>query len=119
MRLPTPALLLALTLVAPARTQEKVDPAVEGFRQRLAQAGDRETLRKEVAAFVRQKVGTPAATQAAGVLSKLPSPLDHLDPRSIPELDRFGWQPKELVAVLGEHRGRHGNYVSAVAWTPD
>ena len=40
----------------------------------------------------------------------MPSPLDKLDPLAIPSLERFDWQPKELVAVLGEHRGR--------PWTP-
>ena len=36
-----------------------------------------------------------------------PSPLDRLDPAQIPAAERFDWQPKELVAVLGSHRGRH------------
>jgi WD40 repeat protein len=35
------------------------------------------------------------------------SPLDRLDPKLIPAEERFDWQPKELVAVIGEHRGRH------------
>ena len=34
------------------------------------------------------------------------------DPKAIPELDRFDWQPRELVAVLGEHRGRQGSTVT-------
>jgi hypothetical protein len=36
-----------------------------------------------------------------------PSPLDKLDPAQIPASERFDWQPKHLVAVLGEHRQRH------------
>jgi WD40 repeat protein len=57
--------------------------------------------------------------QAARLLSRLPSPPDHLDAKLIPDLERFDWQPKELVAVLGEHRGRQGNVVTAVACSRD
>lgn len=46
-------------------------------------------------------------------------PLDRLDPKLIPALERFDWQPKELVAVLGEHRGRQGWPVSCVAASPN
>jgi tRNA A-37 threonylcarbamoyl transferase component Bud32 len=34
------------------------------------------------------------------------SPLDRLDPAGIPDGERLPGQPKELVAVLGENRGR-------------
>jgi len=47
------------------------------------------------------------------------SPLDRLDPALIPAEDRFDWQPEELVAVLGEHRQRHGDLVVNVAYSPD
>jgi hypothetical protein len=50
--------------------------------------------------------GQPAAPVA--------SPLDKLDPAQIPAAERFDWQPKELVAVLGEHRRRHWGDVFAV-----
>ena len=39
------------------------------------------------------------------------SPLDRLDPAKIPATERFPWQAKELVAVLGEHRMR-GNLIA-------
>jgi len=45
--------------------------------------------------------------------------LDRLDPARIPPEERFDWQPKELVAVLGSHRGRHWGEVTAVAFSPD
>lgn len=45
--------------------------------------------------------------------------LDKLDPKAIPESERFPWQPKELVAVLGEHRGRHWSVVNQLAWSRD
>lgn len=48
-----------------------------------------------------------------------PSPLDRLESQGIPSLERFDWQPKELVAVMGEHRGRQGGTVSSVAWSRD
>lgn len=47
------------------------------------------------------------------------SPLDNLDSSRIPREDRFAWQPPELVAVLGEHRGRHWDDVHGVAFSPD
>jgi hypothetical protein len=47
------------------------------------------------------------------------SPLDELDPASIPADERFAWQPKELVAVLGEHRMRHWSFLRDVAISPD
>jgi WD40 repeat protein len=47
------------------------------------------------------------------------SPLNNLDPTSIPASERFDWQPKELVAVLGEHRGRHWGSAFAVAVSRD
>ena len=33
-----------------------------------------------------------------------PRTLDALDPKKIPVLEQYPWQPKELVAVLGQHR---------------
>src|SRR4051794_21088665 len=54
-----------------------------------------------------------------GTLAPNPSPLDHLDPTKIPREDHMIWQPAELVAVLGEHRGRHWGTVRCVALSPD
>jgi WD40 repeat protein len=45
--------------------------------------------------------------------------LDKLDPAAIPAAERFAWQPKELVAVLGEHRQRHWGGAAAVAVSRD
>ena len=113
-------LLLGAVTAPPSRAEEKEDPALAGFRERLAKKGsDRERLRQEILAFVRKNAGTPAAMQAGRLLGQLPAPLDRLDRRSIPELERFKWQPKELVAVLGEHRGRHGSPVNCIAYSRD
>src|SRR5262245_30431483 len=85
-------LLLALLLAAPAWADEKLDPAVQRFRAALGKPDtDREALRKDVLSFWRSKVGTPAAVQAAGILTELPSPLDHIEAKTIAELDRFDW----------------------------
>ena len=49
-------------------------------------------------------------------------PLDlllGLDADAIPAAERFAWQPKELVAVLGHHRQRHWDCVQQVAYSPD
>ncbi len=48
-----------------------------------------------------------------------PCPLNRLDPAQIPASERFGWQPKELVAVIGTHRQRHWGTTYAVALRPD
>ena len=53
------------------------------------------------AAEGRQDPGATAPTSR--------SPLDELDPAKIPEDERFPWQPKELVAIVGTHRQRHWN----------
>lgn len=46
--------------------------------------------------------------------------LDYLDPKDIPAEERFPWQPKELVAVLGSHRQRlHESPRAEWAWMVD
>lgn len=45
--------------------------------------------------------------------------LDQLDAANIPAEKRFAIQPRELVAVLGDHRGRHWGTTFAVAYSPD
>jgi WD40 repeat protein len=94
--------------------------ALNPLRKRLAEtSADREKLRQDLVAFRRTYAGTTQAVQAAQMLSQLPSPLDKLDPKHIPSIERFDWHPKELVAVLGEHRMRQGAAVSSVVCTPE
>ncbi|MGE3806244.1 MAG: WD40 repeat domain-containing serine/threonine protein kinase, partial [Gemmataceae bacterium] len=45
--------------------------------------------------------------------------LQALESSKIPAAERFGWQPKELVAVLGEHQGRNWSMSRSVAFSPD
>ena len=72
-------------------------------------SGDLIKLREDLLKFRRVYPGTTQAVGAAALLSRIPSPLDKFDPANIPELERFDWHPQELVAVLGEARGRQGS----------
>jgi WD40 repeat protein len=100
--------------------QAKAEAALKDLRERVRTAtGDPEPLCQELRALRLSCPGTDQAIQAASLLARLASPLDRLDPAAIPALERFDWQPKELVAVLGEHRGRHGRPVMCVAFSPD
>jgi WD40 repeat protein len=68
------------------------------------------------------RVSLEAAGLARSTFEFKPPPpglLDQLDPAKIPAAERFPWQPKELVAVLGEHRGRPWDAVVCVAFSPD
>ncbi|MGL4422722.1 MAG: protein kinase domain-containing protein, partial [Gemmataceae bacterium] len=77
----------------------------------------------------KKDVLKPSVTVNAGPLPPLPkftytpvavgqSPFDKLDATAIPKAEKFDWQPKELVAVLGSRAGRmwHGG---GVAISPD
>jgi len=50
--------------------------------------------------------GSAEAEEARSWLLKIPSPLDSLTLAKVPAEERYAWQPKELVGVLGEHRWR-------------
>jgi len=84
---------------------------------------------REVAAFKNKHGGTPSALRAAALLGRLRAPLDELDPAKLPSDAQAVWRawsqtgapgaapegpPKELVAVRGDHRGRHWGPVSQV-----
>jgi WD40 repeat protein len=66
---------------------------------------------RELASRVR---ATPTPTKPAP-----PGPLDALDPRHIPAQERFEFQPKDLVQLLGSHRGRQWNSPTVVAFSPN
>jgi WD40 repeat protein len=80
---------------------------------------DAAQLWQKVVSFRRQYPSTPEAGRAALLLARLRSPLDRLDPKHIPADDRFDWQPKGLVAVLGGHEHRHWGNLRTVAFSPD
>jgi len=72
------------------------------------------TSADDVSPLSQQSLTIDKATE-----SQPAAPLNKLDPGQIPPEDRFAWQPRELVAVLGEHRGRGWNEVQCVAFSPD
>ncbi|MBL8792959.1 MAG: protein kinase [Planctomycetia bacterium] len=74
---------------------------LDKLRAELA-GSDTATQRQKLLEFRRANPGTPAALEATQWLMQLPSPLDGLDDSAIPPEKRLPWQPKELVAVLGE-----------------
>jgi len=99
----------------------EAEASLKALAERLADpSGNRARLRAEVLDFRLKYPGTPYAARASALMSQLRSPLDNLNPANIPALERFPtWQPKELVGVVGEHRGRHAAPVSCVAFSAD
>ncbi len=103
-----------------ASDEPKAEQALKKLRERFRGTKvDRGRYRQELLDFRVAFPGTSAAIEAGALLKGLPSPLDRLDPKDIPPLEKFDWQPKDLVAVIGEHRQRHGSYVACVAASPD
>jgi WD40 repeat protein len=99
---------------------EKAALLLKQLRERLADAkADPERLRQDLLAFRQAHPGTPQAVEAAGLLRQLASPLDKLSPKAISAIERYDWQPKELVAILGEHRGRMGATAECLVFSPD
>ena len=47
------------------------------------------------------------------------SPLDKLDPTKIPAAEQYPWLPKEVVALVGESRGRHAGGMHRLALSND
>jgi WD domain, G-beta repeat len=73
--------------------------------------------RSEADGFAQSATPDPAGEQSADAIRA--SPLGRLESSAIPPEDRFPWQPPELVAVLGEHRGRSWSSVDGIAYSPD
>ncbi len=114
-----PCALILIAAVVPGRAgTPQADDEVKRLAARAATAGPADALRRDIVALARKYPGTPAAVQAARLLRDLPSPLDRLDAKAIPALERFDWHPKETVAILGEHRGRQAGSVTCVAFSP-
>jgi WD40 repeat protein len=114
-------LLLAPSLFSQQTAEElRAEIALKKLTGRFDdEKADRDKLRQDILTFRRTYLGLPHVIRAADMLRQLPSPADRLDPRRIKPLEVFDWQPKELVAILGEHRGRQGGPVSCVAYSPD
>jgi hypothetical protein len=90
----------------PESGSSPAEAALEQLRREV-ESGEAERRWQEAVDFRAAHPGTPEALEAAGLLGRLPSPLDRLDPKLIPAHDLYpDWQPKGLVAVIGEHAGR-------------
>src|SRR5262245_20815024 len=120
-------LLLILLCLSVFSADEK-EPAEEGragnvlagIEKRMSAAGaDAAQMRRELLTLRIKYPGTKAAMKAAALMARLPSALDRMSPATIPAIEKFDWQPKDLVAVLGEHLGRHAAAVSSVAVSAD
>jgi len=99
----------------------KAQARLEGLRARLDKADkeEREKIRLELLRLQYEAPGTGAALGAARLVMRLPSPLDELDAANIPKEERFDWMPKEVVAVLGNQRGRLWGYIAGLAASRD
>jgi WD40 repeat protein len=98
----------------PATPEEELEALQRRLNAPTREA--REVLAQEVRAFRNRHPGTRLALAASSLQRRLPSPLDRLPP--VPAAERFGWQPENLVAVLGEHRQRHWGGARCVAFHP-
>jgi WD40 repeat protein len=63
----------------------------------------------------RSKPGMPLDAAALAWVA----PPDRLRAKDMPGTERFAWQPKELVAVYGEHRGHHWGRVVSLSFSRD
>jgi serine/threonine-protein kinase len=125
------ALVLGILLVRPWWNPDGTGTERQGPRspeelaradldQLFERANDRDPeaqqqLFRDLLAFQRKQGSRPQGMRAAELLRHLPSPLDRLDGSKIPAVERYSWQPKELVAVLGTHNLRHWGDMSQVA----
>lgn len=109
--------LILLLCICPWLRAGETDAELKALAQRTAAGKDVDKLRADIFAYRLRHPGTAGAVQAAGLLRDLPSPLDKLDAKAIPAIEKFDWHPKETVAILGEHRGRQGGAATAVAWS--
>jgi WD40 repeat protein len=111
------AMLITVASPCLANGQNVGDEELQRLAARAAKPDKIEPLRQDILALLRKYPGTAAALKAAGLLHDLPSPCDKLSAKSIPEIERFDWHPKETVAILGEHRGRQGGPVTCALFS--
>lgn len=124
---PTKAVTKTLAMLAAEAEKKRTadaNAALEGLAASLRERPTFTKFAQEVAAFNTKFGGTPAAIKAAEMLMGLPSPLDQLDPVKIPEDARAAWKAsgfdgQDVVAVLGEHRGKHMSVVRRVLYHPN
>jgi WD40 repeat protein/serine/threonine protein kinase len=104
----------------PGRHELKITkPGFEVYTRELTlDDGKRTRLRVTLKPLTSTEAAKTAASDPAKPPASVTS-LAKLDPAKIPASERFPWQPKELVAVIGEHRQRHWGTVRQLAFHPD
>jgi WD40 repeat protein len=99
--------------------EHKAADALAPLRAELDRApADTAALRQKLVELCKTYPGTVAALEAARLLERLPGPLAVLDPAKIPAAEKVKDQPKDVVAVLGEHGRRHWGWVEQIAVSP-
>ncbi len=89
----------------PPPSTETADKEWKVLRARGEASGvDRAKWREELLAFRRTHPGTGAALEAAEGLMRLLSPLDQLSAMPLSPEQKLDGQPKELLAMFGDHR---------------
>ncbi len=101
-----PVVVGAATLAVLALGWWLLPPAPPGSRRAKQSAGtDQKT--------------SPSSTKPGDQLSVPTVPAPLFDPALIPPEERFDWQPKELVAVLGSSARRHWHEIAKLAYSDD
>jgi WD40 repeat protein len=67
---------------------------------------------------VRQAVLAAPISPPRKINARSPQ-LNLLDPERLSETERRPWHPTELVAILGDQRGRHWQYLESVSYSQD
>ncbi len=118
-----PRLFVAVAILAPGIAISQVSPrGVRAHERETAEVrrlgvgpGVRPDARRT--GMLAQRPSSPHGGEGNPVAPpRARSPLDQLDPKQIPAAEQFAWQPKGLVAVLGEHGVRHWSYVTQTAF---
>jgi WD40 repeat protein len=115
--MPPPGETASALLSGPRKLSADDEAAANKRLAQLRKGGT--AAREELIALRRDYPGSAQALEAAALLAKLLSPLDALDAGKIPEAERIANHPKELVALLGEQRWRHGSAVTRICVRPD
>jgi WD40 repeat protein/serine/threonine protein kinase len=109
------AVLLAQLYLATPKPKEEVDVVADAvanpdLRKLIHLARTRpesQDLWVNFADFRLHNLDTPEGRMAGDYLRRVPSPLDRLSEKRIPREEQYEWQPKDLVAILGEQRFRN------------
>jgi WD40 repeat protein len=95
---------------------EKAKAELQALRSRMQKTpAEADVIRRQLVEFACEHRATTAAVEAAKLLERLPGPLAQLDPARIPATEKIAGQPKELVAVLGEHGHKEWKSIGKVS----